>query len=48
MTNDTLPYDDELNYLYDRQRKTEHILVLMTLLHLIYFIRRVRHDHHAS
>lgn len=45
---DTLPYDDELDYLYQRQRSIEHVLILMTVLHVIYFIRRVRRDHAVS
>lgn len=39
---DSLPYDDELDYLYHRQAQLEKILILMTLLHVIYFARHIR------
>lgn len=43
-SSDSVPWEDELDYLYTRQRQLEVIVILMTLLHIIYFVRRLRGD----
>lgn len=41
---ESVPWEDELDYLYTRQRQLETIMILMLLLHIIYFVRRVLGD----